>query len=135
MDNKASNILKMAMITMDIKYQLVTPSNHRSNNAEMSIQTFKKNFISGICSVDKDFNLQLWDILLQQVTISINLLRQSRIHPYLSAHMHIFGELDYNRILLSPPGTRVVIHNSPNDIVSWEPHGESGWYIGPAMEH
>ena len=35
MDNEAYIYLKMKMTTMDIKYQLVTPSNHRSNNADI----------------------------------------------------------------------------------------------------
>ena len=33
MNNEASTDLKMAMSTMDIKYQLVLPSNHTANNA------------------------------------------------------------------------------------------------------
>ena len=34
MDNKESTALKMAMKTMDINYQLVSPSYHRANNAK-----------------------------------------------------------------------------------------------------
>ena len=34
MDNEASTALNMTMTTMNIKYQLVPPSNHRANNAE-----------------------------------------------------------------------------------------------------
>ena len=41
MDNEASTTFKLAMITMDIKYQLVPPSNHKANNAEKAIQMFK----------------------------------------------------------------------------------------------
>ena len=33
MDNKASTTLNLTLTTMNIKYQLVSPSNHRSNNA------------------------------------------------------------------------------------------------------
>ena len=89
----------------------------------------------GICNVDKDFHHQLWYILLPKATISLNLLRQSIIHPHLSAYTHIFGNFDYNHRPLAPPGTIVVIHDSPKDTTSWEPYVEPGWYIGPAMEH
>ena len=41
MDNEASTVFKMSITTININYQLVPPSNHRSNNAERSIQTFK----------------------------------------------------------------------------------------------
>ena len=74
MDNEASTYLKTTMITMDIKYQLVPPSNHREKNAERSKQNFKNNFIAGTCSVDKNSNLQFWDRLIQQVTISLNFI-------------------------------------------------------------
>ena len=90
MENEASTALKIAMITMYIKYQLFPPSNHREKNAERSIQTFKKIFIAVLCSVDKKFHLQLWDILLQQATISLDLIRKPVIYPHLSVYMHIF---------------------------------------------
>ena len=53
MDNEVSTALKITMIYMNIKYQLVPPSNHRANNAERLIQTFNNHFIAGLCSVDK----------------------------------------------------------------------------------
>ena len=96
MDNEASTALKLTMTTMNIKYQLVPASNHRANNSERAIQTFKNHFIAGLCSVDKDFHLQLWYILLQQATISINLIRKSRNLPHISAYTYIFGEFDFN---------------------------------------
>ena len=66
MENKASTDLNMAMSTKNTKYQLLPPSNHRANNAEIAIQTFNNHFIAGLCSLDKDFHLQLWYRLLQQ---------------------------------------------------------------------
>ena len=110
---------------MYIKFQLPPPSNHRSNNAERPIQTFKNHFIAWIFSVDKSFHLQLWYRLIQQEIISLNILWQSITNPHLS----------YNLTPLSPPWRRVVIHNSPNDGASWTLRVESGWYIRPSMEH
>ena len=135
MENEVSTDFKMAMPTMETKYHLVTPINHRANNSERANQKIKNHFIAGICRVDKYLHLQFWDILLQQETISINFLRQSRIHPHLSSYMYIFGEFYYNHTLLDPPETRILIHNRPNDRASWAPHGEYGRYIRPAMEH
>ena len=42
----ASTALKMLITTMEIKYTLVPPSNHRYNNAMRFIQTFKYHFIA-----------------------------------------------------------------------------------------
>ena len=131
MDNEASTALNLTMTTMNIKYQLFPPSNHISKNAERAIQTFKNNFIAGLCSVNKDLHIQLWDRILKHATISLNLLRQSITHPHISAYTHIFGEFDFNCTPLAPPSTRLVMHNRQNDCASWVPHGEYGWYIGP----
>ena len=59
MDNEAYTALNLTMMTKNIKYLLVPPSNHRANNAERAIQTFKNYFISGLYRVDKYFHLQL----------------------------------------------------------------------------
>ena len=115
----------MEMRTVDTKYQLVTPSTHRAKHSERAIKTFKNHFIVVICSIDKDFYIKLCDRLIHKSKISLNMLIKSRIHTHLSAYTHIFGEFDYNCILLAPPGTRIVIHERPKDISSLAPHGES----------
>ena len=84
-------------MNMNIKYQLVPPSNHIYKNVEIEIQTSKNHFISGLYIVEKYFHLQLWDRLLKQATISINLIRQSRNLTHVSAYTHIFGEFDFKR--------------------------------------
>ena len=115
MDNEASTALNITMTFMNIRYQLVPPSNHKANNAEIAFQTFENHFIAGLCSVDKYFHLQLWDRLLQEATISLNLIRQSITLPNLSYYTHMFGEFDFNCTPLTAPGTKVIIHNIPND--------------------
>jgi hypothetical protein len=37
---------------------------------------------------------------------------------------------------MAPPGTRVILHETPAQRGTWATHhGERGWYIGPAPEH
>jgi hypothetical protein len=45
------------------------------------------------------------------------------------------GTFDYNKTPLAPPGTKVIIHEKPQQRKTWDPHGTEGWYLGPAMEH
>ena len=66
----------MTINSMNIKYHLVSPSNHRANNAEKEIKTFKNHFIVVLFSVDKYFHMQLWDRIVQKATISLNFLRR-----------------------------------------------------------
>ena len=79
------------------------------------IKPSKNHFIAVLCSIYKYYHLQLRERLLLQATISLNLLRQSRTLPHISVYTHIFGEFDFNCTPLAPPGTRIVMHNRPND--------------------
>jgi hypothetical protein len=63
------------------------------------------------------------------------MLRTSRINPKLSAATHIFGQYDFNRAPMAPPETRIIAHETQKRRRTWAPHGEDGWYIGPALEH
>jgi hypothetical protein len=59
----------------------------------------------------------------------------SRIYPKLLASAHIYGQYDFNRAPMAPPGTRIIAHETPNRRRTWAPHGQDGWYIVPALEH
>jgi hypothetical protein len=63
------------------------------------------------------------------------MLRTTRINPKLSASTHIYGQDDLNRAPMAPPGTRIIAHETPKIMRTWAPHGQYGWYIGPALEH
>jgi hypothetical protein len=36
---------------------------------------------------------------------------------------------------MAPPGTRIIAHETPSRRITWAPHGQDRWYIGPALEH
>ena len=101
------------MTSEEVDFQLTPPHIHRRNAAERAIQTLKNHFIAGLCSTDRQFPLHLWDRLLPQALISLNLLRSSRINPRLSAWVQVHGACDYNRMPMAPPGTRVLVHEKP----------------------
>jgi hypothetical protein len=134
LDNECSAMLKDFMHEQAVDFQLVPPGVHCRNAAERAIRTFKNHFIAGLCSVDKDFPLHLWDRLLPQAILSLNLLRGSRINPKLSAWAQLFGAFDFNRTPLAPPGVRVIVHEKPDKRSSWSPHGVDGWCVGPALD-
>ena len=52
-----------------------------------------------------------------------------------SAYATLYGNYDFNRAPLAPPGTCVVMHVKPQQRGSWSFHGEGFFYIGPAPEH
>ena len=67
--------------------------------------------------------------------MTLDLLRPAHCNPKLSAYAYLEGQHDYNKVLLAPPGTRVIIHKKTNKRASWDYHGQVGWYVGPAMDH
>ena len=118
-----------------IKWQLVPPGNYRRNPAERHIRTFKNHFISILAGTDPEFPLHLWDKLIPQACIKINLLCNSHRNPQLSDEAHLNGNLDYNTTPLALPGTKVVSFEPPDKRTSWATHGILGWYVGPSLHN
>src|SRR5687768_1543919 len=100
----------MAFQKYNIAFQHVPQHKHQANAAKRAILMFKNHFISILSSVNSDFPLSEWDQLLPQMVTSLNLLWLSQIHPSLSAQAFIFGNFNFNRTSMAPPGTKVVAH-------------------------
>jgi hypothetical protein len=135
LDNEASKLLKNYLYQQDITFELVPTYSHRLNADERAIRSFKDHLISGLCSTDEAFPMHLWDIILTQAVITLNMPRTSRINPKLSSATHIFGQYNFNRAPMVPPVTRIIAHETPGRRRTWATNGQDGWYIGPALEH
>ena len=57
------------------------------------------------------------------------------MNPTLSAWTYLFGNHNINQVPLTPLGTKVVIHNTPDKRVTWDFHGDKGFYIGPSHNY
>ena len=123
LENECSASLKDYMLRKGIIFQLVPPHLHQKNSAERAIQTFKYHLISGITSYNPDLPLHLWDRLLSQSTLTLNLLRPSRINPRLSAEAQINGAFDLNITPLAPPGKKALIYESAANRRTWASMG------------
>ena len=135
-DNQAATAIKKFLTKEKCKWQFVEPSNHRVNAAERAIQTYKNHFISGLCTTDKDWPLQLWDKLTQQAVLTLNILRTARIDPTKSAYHAFHGsKYNWNTHPLAPPGTKAIVYEAPEGRRSWGTRGLDAWYCGPAMDH
>ncbi len=75
LDNEVSENMKnhiRDMCKLDMK--LVPPGCHRCNAAKVAIRNFKAHFLSILAGVADDFPPNLWDQLLPQTEITINLI-------------------------------------------------------------
>ena len=134
LDNEVSDSMK-DLIRDSCKLELVPPDCHRRNIAEVAIKAFKRHFLSILAGLPDDFPLYLWDLLLPQSEVTLNLLRQSNMTPSVSAYAHLFGPFDYNRSPLKPMGCHVQIHNKPSNRASWDMHSNDGFYLESSMDH
>jgi hypothetical protein len=134
LDNEASAEFKRE-IQKNCAIQLVPPDNHRRNLAERAIQTFKNHFKSVLAGVDDTFPMRLWDRLLPQTILTLNLLRQSNAAPTISAWQYVHGHFDYNKMPLAPMGCAVQIHQGSERRASWAANAIDGWYLQTSPEH
>jgi len=89
LDNEASKALQDYMHSENIDFQLTPTGSHRRNAAERAIRTFKNHVIANLCGTDPDFPLAIWDLILPQMLLTLNLLRGSRLNPRLSAYAQL----------------------------------------------
>ncbi|KAL7475350.1 hypothetical protein ACHAW6_001271 [Cyclotella cf. meneghiniana] len=112
LDNEASKAYRHS-ITQDwnATFQLIPPNVHCTNVAERTIQTFKGHFLSILAGIDDSFPNYLWDKLLPQAELSLNLLRQASLAPAISAWEYFHIPFNYDATPLGPMGCPVIIHN------------------------
>ena len=104
-DNEASKELKHCIVKNKLSYQLTLPHMHRINAAEHAICTFKNHFLAGLATIDPKFPIREW--LLPQAEATLNMLRNTRLHPHCSAYEVMNGPFDFTKTSLAPPGTKV----------------------------
>ena len=67
---------------------------------------------------------------MDQVELTLDILRNSRVNPTLSTHEYLNGVHDFNKMPLALPGTQSIVYTKPDKYASWAFHGENGWYVG-----
>ncbi len=75
LNNKCSAAMKACIKEKGIDYKLIPQGQHRRNQAEWAIQTFKAHIISILAGIDNKFPLSLWCHLLEPAELTLNLLR------------------------------------------------------------
>jgi hypothetical protein len=96
---------------------------------------FKNHFKAIGVGVDDNFPMSLWNRLLPQAVLTLNLLRQSNIAPTVSAYQYIHGVFDYNKMPLTPMGCAVQIQERREKRGSWAYILIDGWYLCTSPEH
>ena len=77
----------------------------------------------------------MWDNLLAQTELTINLLRQATLNPRMSDWENYNGAFDYSVTPLGPLGCKIMIHNKSNTRKYWDQRGREGFSVGLALQH
>jgi hypothetical protein len=85
LDNKASSAYKEAITyKWNATFQLIPQDMHRRSWAEHAICMFKDHFLAILASVNAAFPPYLWDLLLLQAELTLNLLQQATLNPWIN---------------------------------------------------
>ena len=134
-DNQATDPLTAYMAHNDCKWKFIEPSNHQVNTAERAIYTFKNHFISGLCTTDADWPVQLWDHLATQAVVTVSLLHASHINVGKSAYHQLNGHTyNWNVYPMAPSGHKGITYEDLTSRYYWGTRGTTAWYIGPALD-
>jgi hypothetical protein len=114
LDNKASPEYKEAItFKWNAKFQLVSLDMHCQNQAEQAICMHKDHFLAILVKVNSAFPSYLWDLLLPQVKLTLNLLCQATLSPKINGWEFFQGPFNFNKTPVGPVGCHVLIHEKP----------------------
>ena len=108
---------------------------HRWNAVERAIWTFKAHFLAILVGVAPYFPRHLWDLLLPQTEMTLNLLQQATANPAISAWEIFNVKFNYTDTPLGPLGVSVIVHTKPGCRWSWDFRYKYGWSVGTLMTH
>jgi hypothetical protein len=114
LDTKSSSACKEEItFKWNATFQLIPQDMHRRSWAEHAICMFKDHFLAILAIVDAAFPPYLWDLLLPQAELTLNLLLQATLNLLISA-WELFQRLfDFYKTPLGPVNCHALIHAKP----------------------
>jgi hypothetical protein len=83
----------------------------------------------------KTHRLSNWCKDLEQVDITLNMMRPCTQNPNLSAYEAMEGMFSFDATPMAPIGTECMIHVKPSKRHTWGYHSMKAWYFAPALNH
>ena len=118
-----------------VAYELVPKGQHRRNIAEKAIQSWKAHTIGVLSGVSPKCHLSLWDKLLSQIDMQINLLRFSNVAPKVCVCPVLNGAHDFNRHSLARLRIEMQMLEHPDKRKTWNAKSKPTIYLGTSLEH
>ena len=114
------------------EYQTVAPGDggHQNNRAERAIQTGSNHIVATIATTDPDFPIWYWCYGIEQMEMTLNMLRKTYVNPIISAFTYLHGQFAYDTMPVVPFGWKMVCFEDPADRKKKAFHGVEGFAIG-----
>ena len=119
LDNETSEDFKQAIMENELEYELVPKGQHRRNIAEKAIQTWKAHTIGVLSGLPDSFPLFLWDEMLPQLDMQVNMLCFSIVSPTVCSWTVLKGTHDFNCHPLAPLGIEMHMLEQPDKRKTW----------------
>ena len=118
------------------RYQMVPPDMQLCNAPERAIRTFKSHFLATLAWTCAQFPKFLWDQLLEQAELTLNLMRKVTTDPRKPAweYLHV-RSFNYDATPLGPLGISFIMHNKPSRLKYWDYRGRNGFSAGVVLNH
>jgi hypothetical protein len=135
LDNETSKDVEDFIVEQNAQYQYTPPDIHRTNIAERMIRTWKNHMCAIRAGTPKTHRLSNWCKDLEQVDITLNMMRPCTQNPNLSAYEAMEGMFSFDATPMAPIGTECMIHVKPSKRHTWGYHSMKAWYFAPALNH
>ena len=134
LDNQCSKLIgNLITVTNQKDIELVPPYNHRANQAERALGSWKWHKTSIMAKFPPNCPIIVLKHIYFQSVLTFNLLRPSAISKNISAWQQVNGAYDYFHNPIAPLGTQVEVYKSKEERTStWDFHSYQGFYVGPA---
>eukprot|EP00970_Alexandrium_tamarense_P007123 scaffold1237_cov194-Alexandrium_tamarense.AAC.1 len=135
LDNETSKDVEDFIVEQNAKHQYTPPDIHRTNIAERMIRTWKNHMCAVRAGTPKTYRLSNWCKDLEQVDMTLNMMRPCTQNPNLSAYEAMEGMFSFDATPMAPIGTECMIHVKPSKRHTWGYHSMKAWYFAPALKH
>ena len=135
LDNKCSTEFKQAIKENELEYELVPKGQHSRNISERALQKWKAHTIGSLSGVADNLPLGLWDELLPQLDMQVNILLFSNVNPNVYPWTVLNGSNDFNRHSLAPLDTEIQMLEHPDKVKTWGMKSKPGYYVGTSLDH
>ena len=116
-------------------YQLALLDNQRHNISEKEIHTWKDHLVGVMSGTAANFPTHLWCQAVPQAELQLLLIRQSNVHPVISAYAYVYGPHDYNAELFVPIRMETLVHNKPRRRKIFAEHCIKGYVLRTSFYH